>query len=62
MEPIQEEVWDPGGHPCAVQAQQSRLQARQAQHLPEAGGKRGATQVGEMSLAERELNIWGDSQ
>ena len=33
MEPVQEEVRDPWGHPRPVQAEQGRVQARQAQHL-----------------------------
>ena len=46
MEPVQEEVRHPRGHPCSVQEEPGRLQARQAQHLQEAGGERGTAQVG----------------
>jgi hypothetical protein len=45
MEPFQEEVWDPGGDPRAVQAQSRRLKARKAQHLQAARGERRTTQV-----------------
>ena len=47
MEPVRPAVWDIQRDPRPLQEEPRGVQARQAQHLQEAGGERGRPQVTE---------------